>query len=277
MEKKFAREIIYKLLGDWRVDCLALGEVTSEDLNELNSNCPYPDFSFYDGAQNTRQLKFDVGIIYNHSRIEINNDATHLFYLGSRRFKLANQVVMTTKVGNDLLNVFVSHWPSRGCSEELGPIRRNMGMLLRDKVNEIETKAPGSEIIVMGDFNDEPFDESLATSLFATRDRTFLKSQPKALYNPFWRMLGESHPHHYGISESSVSGTYFHRTGLQTKWRTFDQILFSSSFLGNKSWHLNERLTMIFKSEELLKSIYDSKSIFDHLPVLSAIERKLTA
>ncbi len=59
---------------------------------------------------------------------------------------------------------------------------------------------------------------------------------------------------------------YFHKNGKITRWRTFDQIIFSSAFLGHTEWHLNEDLTGILDIEKDLK-------IFDHFPVYGVIEK----
>jgi len=45
--------------------------------------------------------------------------------------------------------------------------------------------------------------------------------------------------------------------------------------LGETDWHLNELDTFIFQTEPLLELIRSEKYTFDHLPVLSAIERKI--
>jgi hypothetical protein len=145
---------------------------------------------------------------------------------------------------------------------------------LRDKVAELEQQATSAGILLLGDFNDEPFDKSLADHLLATRDRELAKTKKGFLYNPFWRCLGEAHPHKHPMLARASSGSFFHRTGHRTRWRTFDQILFSAAFLGGGEWHLNEEQTTILRPELLVELVQTKDVIFDHFPVIGTIEKE---
>jgi hypothetical protein len=101
---------------------------------------------------------------------------------------------------------------------------------LGEKLREINSATADPLVILMGDFNDEPFDESMVTLLPSTRDRTLARAGG-FLYNPFWRFLGEMVPYRIGENFQGHGGTFFHRAGVETRWLTFDQILFSSAFV----------------------------------------------
>jgi hypothetical protein len=186
---------------------------------------------------------------------------------------VANRIDFAASSDGSLFRVFVSHWPSQGQPENV-LARATVASRLNDQVKEIDGQALNASIILLGDFNDEPFDKSLSWHLPATRDRNLAKKKNGLFYNPFWRRLGESEPHSFSPLRKGAGGTYFHRSGTITQWRTFDQILFSAAFLGGGEWHLNETYTTILQSEFLVELVQDEAFNFDHLPVLGVIERK---
>jgi hypothetical protein len=129
-----------------------------------------------------------------------------------------------------------------------------------------------NDIIIMGDFNDEPFDLNLASMLLALRDRSSAAANSKYLYNPFWNFLG-SRPFHDGVTtEPSWSGTYRYAKDDAELWWTFDQMMFSSSFVSTGHWQLQEHETAVLRNPELVKKVL-KKGKFDHLPIVSAIKR----
>ncbi|BBL73050.1 hypothetical protein MishRS11D_01480 [Methylomagnum ishizawai] len=174
--------------------------------------------------------------------------------------------------GGGLLRLFISHWPSRLWCHENSVDRHLLGMRLRDQIDGLNPAKDGA-VILLGDYNDEPFDDSLAGQLMATRDRAFVVKKPHLLYNPFWRHLVRAEPYPSKAEDETGGGTYFHANGETTRWRTFDQIIFSSVFLGRGRWHLNEALTGILRIPEHGAKMVDHQSIFDHFPVIGVIEK----
>ena len=142
-------------------------------------------------------------------------------------------------------------------------------------VDNIRATCVKPAIILIGDFNDEPFDPSLAHHLLATRDRELARSNTDFFYNPFWRHLGESHFYIPETETTSFGGTCFCRSDPGTHWRTLDQIIFSSSFLSQGNWQLNERETAILRLPPLDHLVQDANAKFDHFPVISVIETQL--
>ena len=106
-----------------------------------------------------------------------------------------------------------------------------------------------------------------------TRDRHLARTKNGFLYNPFWRHIGEAEPHVSRKINDGSSGTCFYKSGLETRWRTFDQILFSSAFLGSGGWSLKEEETIILRPDFLLDLIQSDDVLFDHLPVVSVLEK----
>jgi hypothetical protein len=74
-----------------------------------------------------------------------------------------------------------------------------------------------AKIIIMGDFNDEPTDESLTENLKATTDLR----EPRE-------------GHLFNISRTPVSGNFRGTMKYQGQWNLFDQVIVSGSLLSNR-------------------------------------------
>jgi predicted extracellular nuclease len=64
--------------------------------------------------------------------------------------------------GGDSLRVFLCHWPSRaGGKEATADSRMNASHVLQDALAELHRKAPHRKVLIMGDLNDHPPDQSV--------------------------------------------------------------------------------------------------------------------
>jgi hypothetical protein len=274
--KEIAAKVVKSLIDDFRIDCLGLGEVTNTDLSSMMDACDTKTLGVYEGTLKRGRLQFDTGVIYNIARLAIADSFSTVSTHGERNYKIANRIDFVSLSDGLPLHFFVSHWPSRGTNEETLLSRKTIATRLKDQINAIDERSPGAAVIVMGDFNDEPFDESISWHLLATRDRQLARTKGGYLYNPFWRQLGESQPHAPSFPKRGAAGSCFYKGATDTRWRTYDQILVSSAFLGNTNWHLNEAETTIVRTEFLIDLVQGDKLYFDHLPILTAIERFVT-
>tara|TARA_B100000949_G_scaffold10716_2_gene8280 strand:+ start:2717 stop:3667 length:951 start_codon:yes stop_codon:yes gene_type:complete len=107
------------------------------------------------------------------------------------------------KLHQEEIHVFVNHWPSRReGAEETSYKRIKAAETILNKVEQLQGN--NSNIIIMGDFNDDPNSESIKTIMETGR-----------FINPMKKLL------------SPISGSANYRG----KWSLFDQILLSHSFL----------------------------------------------
>ena len=100
------------------------------------------------------------------------------------------QVNLDTAQGNRLI-LIGNHWPSRlGASEYRVVAAETLSYWLK-RINEIVGGEPS--VLVMGDFNDEPFDRSLTEfALSARTTRCVLNGRNPYLYNLMWSLMGQS-------------------------------------------------------------------------------------
>lgn len=120
------------------------------------------------------------------------------------------------RIATHTLTVLVNHWPSRA-SDADGAFRAVAGTVARGLVQRIGHDA---DILLIGDFNDDPFDRSIAESLRAVRSRNAVlnRRDEKTLFNPSWALLGRSDEGTY----------YFNREWV---WNVFDQVIVSRGLL----------------------------------------------
>ena len=108
--------------------------------------------------------------------------------------------------GTDTVHCFINHWPSRyrGVMSS-APLRKRASAVLKKRVHILQKHNPDALIVITGDFNDTPADESLR-GLCKTDDLQL------SLVN---------------ISQYKRSGTH----KFQGEWNTFDQFIVSQSLL----------------------------------------------
>ena len=159
----------------------------------------------------------DVGLIYKKKFFTpISISAVQVIDTTDLEFKTRNLLVVTGELSNDTITFIVNHWPSRrgGGKDD----KRILAAKTARKVIDSLMKAnPKSKIILMGDFNDDPTDESIFNHLNAKPEKK-LKS-PITLFNPMYSIFKN------GYGSLSYQGT----------WNLFDQIIISQPLLHNEN------------------------------------------
>jgi len=212
----------------------------------------------------------DVGMIFRSDKLTY---LSHRAVAASREFNTRNILyVKLLGPAGDTLHLFVNHWKSRSGGEAKTRDKRiENGRLLREVVDSLFALNPRVRILIMGDLNDEPSDESVATALKALPVPK--KSLPGNLYNLFYQPF------------SNGEGTLWYRD-----WDLFDQIIVSGELLSRKKNHasyIDPPEGAVFKqpwildpgaaSEPVPLRSYDYKRGYlggfsDHLPVYIVLQ-----
>jgi hypothetical protein len=255
---------LFERLG---VDALALGEVTPDALERLRPPVFRELKMFREDRTNVR-----VGMLYNAAKIGLlNHHESQTRYAGKtliRGFQLDIALLETDSIAC----LFVVHWPSRLFASQKRE-RHALGTDLQRQIDSIRREfGQETPIVAMGDFNDEPFDQSISEGLLGTRDRALARKKPDLLYNPFWRWLGERRTLAQEIHGRLAAGTHYYRSDQLTNWFTFDQILVSASLLKSEGWIFHEEGTGVWPDPCLLKD-GGIVSGFDHLPIFVTLVR----
>jgi len=264
---------IEHLLGDHLCDIVALCEVSEFDVNQFELFFSGSDYSVKNFSFKAGLTRFDTAVVYNHTRVEVDY-LDPISRLVTGNIVKAGQILnVTEKINNKSFKLILCHWASRLRSD--GVDKRNASAtLVSDQVSKyiLDDK----DVIIMGDFNDNPYDESLLKHLRASRCHEMVRKYPnESLYNPFWRTLvsEERYTHLNAERKNFRSGTHKFKQVCGTYWHSYDQIIFSGSLLGKSDWHLNEKNTGIIDTDRFASLLYSRDSIIDHLPVVCELTK----
>lgn len=210
----------------------------------------------------------DVAMIFRKNSL---NYIEHKAYPSSVSFRTRNilYVKLTDKQKN-LYHFFVNHWKSRvGGAEESAGKREENAILLKHLTDSLYTLDPKANILLMGDLNDEPVDQSVAVSLGALEPKG--KIARGSLYNLMYPLYLKG------------EGTLFYKD-----WDLFDQIIVSGNMLIRKQGkgpYITAPYGYIFRQDWMLYTnkkgekspnrTASSKEYFggfsDHLPVYTIV------
>ena len=121
-------------------------------------------------AESPDKRGIDNGLIYNADKFEFVSQKELEVVLPS---KYPTRLILWVKLKyqTEIINVFVNHWPSRrGGQEKSEPNRVAAAKILRKAVDEIKNSSEDENIIILGDFNDEPENKSVNDVLNVKND-----------------------------------------------------------------------------------------------------------
>lgn len=171
----------------------------------------------------------------------------------------------------DTLHFFVNHWPSRYSGVLETRTERNLAAtLLRTKIDELTEKYNSPKIIILGDFNDNPSDESISEILLAKQVNDSILSDD--LYNLSFDW------------QDDENGTLKY----QSQWFFFDQIIVSGSLLNAGEGYFTKPkyasiidMPFLFERDEKFGGMKPKRTYYgftfndgfsDHLPVLLKLQ-----
>jgi len=161
----------------------------------------------------------DVALLYQKDLFRPVNTSSHelVIYddLTRDRVYTRDQLLVSGKIDGDLIHIIVNHWPSRSGGEARSRSKRVAAAKLNKRlVDSLQSKDQYAKILIMGDLNDDPTNDSVKKVLKAKKDK---KRVPlKGIYNPFEKMFAEKG---YGT------------TAYRDAWSLFDQIMMTKPLI----------------------------------------------
>ncbi len=151
-----------EILGFSEIEHQALMDsMTNKFLSDKNYKVAYKESPDHRGIDN--------GLIYKSdefSLLSVIGDTIHV--PDNYPTRLILNVNLLFKTNKDTLHVFVNHWPSRlGGEEKSEPNRIAAAATLKSQVDKLFAQNSNSRILIMGDFNDEPGNNSILKTLDA--------------------------------------------------------------------------------------------------------------
>lgn len=148
--------------------------------------------------------------------------------------------------------------------------RQSIAQLLAGELRFVKSQQQNSRLVLIGDFNMNPFDRGmnlpLGMNAMMTKEcvvrgqRNFLGKDYDFYYNPMWSLLGDGSP--------GPAGTYYDRSNQGPYgWNMLDQVILNHSIVSNFK---SVQIITYAGSDCLLnsKGRPDKKNSSDHLPIL---------
>ncbi|MFT7589238.1 MAG: putative extracellular nuclease, partial [Limisphaerales bacterium] len=163
----------------------------------------------------------DNAILYRKELFKVSGTTFHRLHFPDEEEYTSRDILHVWgkfKKMKEPVHFFVNHWPSRrGGSEASEPRRVVAAEKLKDAVAAVQNEYEDPLIVIMGDFNDEPQDNSLRETLRAS----LVLSTPEnhKLYNLM------------GPADLKDEGTYNYRGN----WNMLDQFIVTGNLLSPKS------------------------------------------
>ena len=251
-------------VGGWEAPALiGLCEIENfQVLMDLTTETPLKKYGYHIVHENSGDPRgIDVAIIYRpeklvkitHKPINIDDNSFVTRDILYASFSYQDK---------DTIHFFINHWPSRYGGKEFSEKKRvKVASVLRSKTDSLFLANENPKILIMGDFNDEPSDQSLAITLSAKPVTSSIDS--KQLYNLNFQDF------------HSGKGTLVYKE-LDHTWFLFDQMIASGAIIQGQGLVTKGKKNSIFDPEWLLKDNRPYRSyqgpiyrggFSDHLPI----------
>ncbi|MCM1041965.1 MAG: endonuclease/exonuclease/phosphatase family protein [Bacteroides sp.] len=200
-------------------DILGVSEIENrkvlEDLVAQPELAPY-DFGIvhYDGPD---RRGVDVGLLYKKDKFTVLGSRSVNIPFERMEFYTRDQLVVSGIYMGDTIHFIVIHWPSRlGGEKKSSPKRELAAEYSRGIVDSLLAVNPKAKVVLMGDMNDDPYNNSVVKIMNAPKQDDYTKLQPGQMFNAS-----------YGLFKRGV-GTLCY----QGKWNLFDQMIITQGLTG---------------------------------------------
>lgn len=212
----------------------------------------------------------DVALLYRRDSFKITGSEAIKVKFRNSDDKTRDILSVKGKMsGGQTLHIMVNHWPSRREGTKESEYKRvDAAAILRQKVDKILREDPAADIVIMGDFNDEPADRSIRETLQALPP--VKPYAPGSLYNLLYPEF------------SRGEGTTYYRS-----WDMFDQVIVTGNLLDRtKGFYCTPGSASVYRAARLIHrdrngaarpnrtmgdKYYGGYS--DHLPVILVLEK----
>jgi predicted extracellular nuclease len=226
---------------------IGLCEVENDEVTIALAQAIRPDTYGIVHKESPDHRGIDVALLYDESQFKvISKDFLSIDF--SEKGYTSREILyaqLRCSASKEDLHVFVNHWPSRrGGEDETEQRRMDAANTLKKKVDEVRSKEPTAQIIIMGDFNDYPDNRSLTTSLGAVAKDG---KEDQELVNLAYAL------------DKANKGTYTYKGD----WGMLDQIIVSDNLLKKKGIYTKAESLQIFRKDFMM---YYDKNVKDSFP-----------
>ncbi|MBN2681902.1 MAG: hypothetical protein JXR58_05305 [Bacteroidales bacterium] len=229
-------------IGEWETpEIIGFCEIENRFvLEKLVENSPLVNLNYkIIHFESPDRRGIDVGIIYNSNRFKpLFKQAIEVVFPYDTARKTRDILYVKGVLGNeDTVHVFVNHWPSRYGGQMVSePGRITAAGIVRKKVDSIMQSSPLANIVITGDFNDEP--ENISMSKILRANTKLENFSDTSLYNIAAHLLEKGR------------GTHKY----QGNWGVLDQFIVPGTMITGKSTlNLKPNNMHVFEADFLLE------------------------
>ncbi len=203
---------------------IGIAEVENKEVLEKLVN--HPSLQVYDYGivhfNSPDRRGIDVGFLYRRNQFNFLNAQKHFLALKSSKDEpiwTRDQLCVSGTIDNELIYFIVNHWPSRRGGAKRSEAKRIKAAELTQKISDsIFRLNKNANIIIMGDFNDNPTDRAFKKIL--KTKKAIVHKENHYFFNPFETKFKK------GLGS----------LGFRDKWYLFDQMILSSSLTDTIGW-----------------------------------------
>lgn len=195
---------------------IGLAEVENKRvLEDLISDESLERFSYkYIHFDSPDERGIDVALLYDsNSFVPLDSYIIPVIIFDSKNTRDYTRDILYVKgeLNNEIVHLYINHWPSKRSGYDETRLKHiQIAKLIHNEIAKLGEENP--KIIMMGDFNDNPIDDSIHNFLVT-----------KNFQNPMLKIYND------GLGSSKFYG----------KWMLFDQIILSKNFFSeNKNEYL---------------------------------------
>ena len=215
---------IISSIGEWSYPAVVgLCEVENENvLKDLTIHSPLKKAAYrFVVTDSPDQRGINTALLYQRDQFKYLSHSAFSINFPANKNKKTRDVLHVSGevVSGDTLDIFVCHFPSRrGGAEASEPDRMFVAGVVKLKTDSIFSIRKNPNILIMGDFNDQPSNKSIAEILKAKPP--IANNANKALYNLFSR-----------YEKMKNEGSY----KFGREWNMLDQIIVSGNLLNQSN------------------------------------------
>lgn len=234
---KHIGQVISDIAGPAMPDLVGFAEIENQQVLEMLTSSATLSKTKYSIVHfdSPDERGIDVAMLYNPATFKVVSSEPLHVALPDNDLTRDILYVKGKLNSGEILHVFINHWPSRREGSEISDSKRmDAARVLRTKIDAIQKLEKSPNILILGDFNDEPSDKSITEGLKAlSPDQAISNNNLYSLLYPEFKK-GE--------------GSLFYKD-----WDLFDQILVSGNLLSaKKGLRTSVNNAGIFKAEYLL-------------------------
>ena len=180
----------------------------------------------------------DVAFIYQKAHFTVTSSKNVPLSIKSKPdWKTRDQLVVGGLFDGEQMFFIVNHWPSRRGGEKASASLRNAAAdLTKSIMDSIQSIDSLAKIIVMGDLNDDPVNNSIVKHLKAKSDKN--KTEHLALFNPMYNMFKKD-----GLGSLAY----------RDNWNLFDQIMVSGTLIDKDNMTYKYLQAKVFNKNFLMQ------------------------